>query len=426
MPIKVLMPALSPTMKSGAIAKWHKNEGDKIKTGDIIADIETDKAVIEFEYADEPGTLHKVLTPEGTKNVAVNQVIAVLEVDGDDATALLAACQSGHPTGNVENSSVADSPAVDTVTVDASETSTADIQAAQANTADTRVKASPLARRLASQMAVDLSKVEGSGPYGRVVKEDIVRAADNASTPAQIAVIPGPVVLKRDGDAVPISSMRRVIAERLVESKRDVPHFYLAMDCMVGELLAMRAKINADSEALGGGRITVNDIVIKSVALALREFPEINASWGGDKIIQNSSIDIAFAVSIDDGLLTPVIADADKLSLSAIAQVTKSLAARAKERKLLPHEFQGGCMTVSNLGMFGVKEFYAIINPPQSCIMAVGKSEKRPVVVDDCIVAEDVMTVTLSVDHRVVDGALAAKFFNRFKFYIEHPLSVLL
>ncbi|MCU7611122.1 pyruvate dehydrogenase complex dihydrolipoamide acetyltransferase [Anaplasma capra] len=425
MPVKVLMPALSPTMKSGIVAKWHKKEGDPVKPGDVIADIETDKAVMEFEYVDEPGVLHKILKQEGTRDVQVNQVIAVVRVGNEDIGDVEELCkadgttQIGEPA--VEAAEPSPAPAKTSSTTEKTENQ---LQQPERGVAypipdfvgERKVKATPLAKKIASQLSVDITKITGTGPYGRVIKADVLDVAAGSST--------GGVVAAGGGDVVEVSSMRRIIAERLLESKQTVPHFYLAVDCMVGELLKLRSEINNNC-ADRGTKVTVNDFVLKAAALAMREFPEINSSWEGDTIRYHSNISISFAVSIDDGLVTPVIENVDTKSLSEISSITKSLAARAKERKLQLHELQGGGFTVSNLGMFGIREFYAIINPPQSCIMAVGQSEKRAVVVGECVVPADVMTVTLSVDHRVVDGVLAAKFLNRFKFYLENPLLVL-
>lgn len=413
MPVKILMPALSPTMKSGTVAKWHKKEGDKLKPGDIIADVETDKAVIEFEYVDEPGTLYKILHGDGARGVAVNQIIAVVQVDGDSDAILQEAVGSTQQetkitqhsgtetTSNTLGSGQGLSCHEDSVRVPAVDTGA-------------RVKASPLARKVAAQLNVDLQQVVGTGPYGRVVKDDVV---NTRAVPGQNRAS------NSTTEEVEISSMRRVIADRLVEAKRCIPHFYLAMDCEVSELLVSRAKINNNVSLLT--KITVNDFAVKAAALAMKEFPEVNSSWQDDKIICHREIDVAFAVALDDGLITPVIKNADLLSLSELSETVKNLTSKAKDRKLLPHEFQGGGMTISNLGMFGVKEFYAIVNPPQSCIMAVGKSDQRPVVVDGTLSIGNVMTVTLSVDHRVLDGATAAKFLSKFKFYMENPISML-
>ncbi|ACZ48882.1 branched-chain alpha-keto acid dehydrogenase subunit E2 [Anaplasma centrale str. Israel] len=430
MPVRVLMPALSPTMKSGIVAKWHKKEGDPVKPGDVIADIETDKAVMEFEYVDEPGVLHKILTQEGTRDVPVNQVIAVVRVGDEDIGSVdEALCEVGHSATAKGPTAAQEKPAT---AAPASPCAASTEKAAQPQlkhqqpkmgvaypipdfVEERKIKATPLAKKLAARLSVDITKISGTGPYGRVVKADILDATSAGSFPSTTDAA---------GDVVEVSSMRRVIADRLLESKLTVPHFYLAVDCMVGELLKLRAEING-SCADRGTRITVNDFVLKAAALAMREFPEINSSWEGDRIRYHRDVNISFAVSIDGGLITPVVKNVDVKPLSEISDTTKSLTTRAKERKLQPSEFQGGGFTVSNLGMFGVREFYAIINPPQSCIMAVGQSEKRAVVVDGCVVPADVMTVTLSVDHRVVDGVLAAKFLNRFKFYIENPLLML-
>ena len=428
MPVKILMPALSPTMRSGTVTLWHKSEGDTLKPGDIIADIETDKAVIEFEYADEPGVLYKITKTAGTKDVPVNQVIALVKVVGDSDAELLKMVSStekeekeGHTSAPADsvaestksNAASGDSssvPAPSTKSVNASGTISTPVPGPAQG--DGRIKASPLAKKLAAQLSLDVSKIVGTGPYGRVVKADVVNASSASSTTAE-----------KKTSTVEISTMRRVVSERLVEAKRNVPHFYLAVDCIVSELLEVRAKINSSEDA--STKITVNDFIIKATALALRDHPEVNASWNDESILHYQSVDVAFAVSIEGGLLTPIIPQTDKLSISEISRTVKSLAARAKERKLLPHEFQGGGITISNLGMFGIREFYAIVNPPQSCIIAVGQSEKRPVVVDNQITIADVMSVTLSVDHRIIDGALAAKFLNKFKFYIENPLLTL-
>ena len=422
MPVKILMPALSPTMRSGTVAHWHKKEGDNLKPGDIIADIETDKAVIEFEYADEPGVLHRIIKTDGSKNVPVNQVIALVKVEDDDDASLsqaVAAVTAGDDADqNITNAVDPQGGATKHCgPMPNTQTQSSDVTNATSvvpSRGDGRIKASPLAKKLAAQLSLDTSKIVGTGPYGRIVKADVMNASSACS---------GTTHVEENAVSVEVSAMRRVVSERLVEAKRNVPHFYLAIDCMVGELLQVRARINSGTDA--ATKITVNDFIIKATALALREYPEVNSSWNGDSILHYKNVDVAFAVSVDGGLLTPIIPQTDRLSISEISRTVKSLASRAKERKLLPHEFQGGGITISNLGMFGIKEFYAIINPPQSCIIAVGQSEKRAVVVDDSVVVADVMSVTLSVDHRVIDGALAAKFLNKLKFYIENPLLTL-
>lgn len=413
MPVKILMPALSPTMKSGTVAKWHKKEGDKLKPGDIIADVETDKAVIEFEYVDEPGTLYKILHGDGARGVAVNQIIAVVQVDGDSDAILQEAVGSTQQETKITQHSGTETSS-NTLDSGRGLSCHGDSVRVPAVDAGARVKASPLARKVAAQLNVDLQQVVGTGPYGRVVKDDVV---NTRAVPGQNRAS------NSTTEEVEISSMRRVIADRLVEAKRCIPHFYLAMDCEVSELLVSRAKINHNISLQT--KITVNDFAVKAAALAMKEFPEVNSSWQDDKIICHREIDVAFAVALDGGLITPVIKNADLLSLSELSETVKNLTSKAKDRKLLPHEFQGGGMTISNLGMFGVKEFYAIVNPPQSCIMAVGKSDQRPVVVDGTLSIGNVMTVTLSVDHRVLDGATAAKFLSKFKFYMENPISML-
>ena len=417
MPVKVLMPALSPTMKSGAVTKWLKKEGDKVETGDIIAEIETDKAIMEFEYSDECGVLYKILEAEGSSNVPVNKLIAIVQV-GNEAVNLHELLETSDDTTQAPSvASTSASPVEgNQVPAPASSAAAVPVDAALPHLAEgSRVKASPLAKKLAASLSVDISNIKGSGPGGRVVKVDVLSATSSASNSN---------ISSGTETFVEISSMRRVIAERLMQSKRDVPHFYLAVDCMVGELLATRAKLNSGLESLGV-KVTVNDLIIKAVALSMRDFPEINSSWCEDKILVHRDVDVSFAVSIDDGLITPVVRSADKVPLSELCVITKTLATKAKERSLKPHEFQGGGITVSNLGMFGIKEFYAIINPPQSCIVSVGASEKRAVVIDGSVVPADVMTTTLSVDHRIVDGVLAAKFLNRLKFYIENPLPMM-
>ncbi|MGN7661792.1 MAG: pyruvate dehydrogenase complex dihydrolipoamide acetyltransferase [Anaplasma sp.] len=423
MPVKILMPALSPTMKSGVVARWHKREGDSIRPGDILADIETDKAVMEFEYADEPGVLHKIMVRDGARDVLVNSVLAVVRVGSEDVASVEAFCTQDGGGSALAVEEAAPAPASTGKKAAQRElealpepSGTVSAPPPPAAVQGRRVKATPLARKIAAQMSMDITKISGTGPYGRVVKDDVLAAAAKGRI--------NPAVEEAAAHTVELTSMRRVIAERLLESKTTVPHFYLAADCVVERLLKLRAEINSSRNR--DTRITVNDFVLKAVALAMKEFPEINSSWEGDKIRRYRSIDVSFAVSIDDGLITPVVENVDAKSLSEVSSSVKVLAAKAKDKRLQPHEFQGGGFTVSNLGMFGVREFYAIVNPPQSCIMAVGASEKRPVVAEDGrIVAADVMTVTLSVDHRVVDGALAAKFLNRFKAYVEDPLTML-
>lgn len=375
MPIEVLMPALSPTMKSGTIRKWYKAEGDVVKSGDVIADIETDKAVMEFEYTDEDGIMGKIFFAEGSKNIEVNQLIALIAVDEQD----LAKVHSYEKGDNVvKNELVAlqdSQPAQDESVVlqmNQQIVNASEVLVNSSNSSE-RVKVSPLAKKIASNLGVDVNLVKGTGPYGRIIKADIL---DVINQHGHIANSP------EDASFTEISSMRRVIAERLVYSKQTIPHFYVSIDCLVDSLLKLRLEINAENPDT---KVTVNDFIIKAVAMSIKKFPEINVSWSDDKIVVFPSIDISVAVSIDNGLITPIIFGADKKSLLEISREVKALASKAKSGKLKPEEFQGGGFTVSNLGMFGIKEFYAIVNPPQSCIMSVGCSEKRAMVVNEQI-----------------------------------------
>ncbi|QLK52904.1 pyruvate dehydrogenase complex dihydrolipoamide acetyltransferase [Ehrlichia ruminantium] len=404
--IEVLMPALSPTMTSGIIRKWYKSEGEEIKSGDIIADIETDKAVMEFEYTDEDGIMGKIIVAEGTKNVLVNQLIALIVTDKLDLKEVDAYVSSS-TASKTEKASVVlqgeEEIKNDVVTISEPK----------------RIKISPLAKKIASDFAIDINSIQGTGPYGRIVKADVLDAASKKEN--NVEIIP---TSNGENTFIEVSSMRKVIAERLVYSKQMIPHFYVSVDCKVDDLLKVRLEINAENF---GTKITINDFIIKAVSMSIKKFPEINVSWDdNDKIIAFANIDISVAVSIDDGLITPIIRNADKKSLLEISNEVKMLASKAKTGKLKPEEFQGGGFTISNLGMFGIKEFNAIINPPQSCIMAVGCSDKRAIIVDDQICISNVMTVTLSVDHRVIDGVLAAKFLNCFKSYIEKPYLMLI
>ncbi|CAH57779.1 pyruvate dehydrogenase complex dihydrolipoamide acetyltransferase [Ehrlichia ruminantium] len=404
--IEVLMPALSPTMTSGIIRKWYKSEGEEIKSGDIIADIETDKAVMEFEYTDEDGIMGKIIVAEGTKNVLVNQLIALIVTDKLDLKEVDAYVSSS-TASKTEKASVVlqgeEEIKNDVVTISEPK----------------RIKISPLAKKIASDFAIDINSIQGTGPYGRIVKADVLDAASKKEN--NVEIIP---TSNGENTFIEVSSMRKVIAERLVYSKQMIPHFYVSVDCKVDDLLKVRLEINAENF---GTKITINDFIIKAVSMSIKKFPEINVSWDdNDKIIAFANVDISVAVSIDDGLITPIIRNADKKSLLEISNEVKMLASKAKTGKLKPEEFQGGGFTISNLGMFGIKEFNAIINPPQSCIMAVGCSDKRAIIVDDQICISNVMTVTLSVDHRVIDGVLAAKFLNCFKSYIEKPYLMLI
>ena len=424
MTIQILMPALSPTMTEGSLAKWHKQEGDPVASGDIIAEIETDKATMEIE-ADEEGVLGRILVAEGSEGIAVNTAIAVMLEEGEDASAL--------------DSVVVEAPAPASAPEPTPEPAPAPMPAPAASTAPSgsRTIASPLARRMAAQSGLDLAAIPGSGPHGRVVKRDIeaAQAGDapaTAASPATAAAGPAPVVAETPGmpsyTEVPNSGMRKVIARRLTESKREAPHFYLTVDCHIDALLDARKELNSRSPADGPDayKISVNDFVIRAAALALGKVPAANASWTDAAIRLYHRADISVAVAVPDGLITPVIRDAGAKGLAAISWEMKDLAGRAREGKLAPEEYQGGTFSISNLGMFGIKEFSAVINPPQGAILAVGEGEQRPVVRDGALAVATVMSCTLSIDHRVVDGAAGAQFMAAYKALIEDPLTMLL
>ncbi|MFC4234055.1 pyruvate dehydrogenase complex dihydrolipoamide acetyltransferase [Thalassospira xianhensis] len=437
MPVKILMPALSPTMTEGTLAKWLVKEGDTVESGDVIAEIETDKATMEVEAVDE-GKIGKILVSEGSEGVAVNEVIALLLEEGEDASALDGADTSAASTGGA-------APAAEAPKQEESKSEAAPAKgqapAAPVSGGD-RVKASPLARRIAANEGVDLGKVEGSGPRGRVVKRDVEAAmlskpADKAaaSTPAAEKPAAAPQAPAASGwnpdltglpeyEEIPNSSMRKVIARRLTQSKQQVPHFYLTVDCELDNLLATRKQLN--EKAGEGVKVSVNDFVIRAASIALKRVPAANAVWTDAAILQCKQQDISVAVAIEGGLITPVIRNAGGKGLAEISTEMKALAGKAREGKLKPEEFQGGTFSVSNLGMFGIKEFSAIINPPQGCILAVGAGEQRAVVKDGALAIATVMSCTLSVDHRVVDGAVGAEFMAEFKKLIEDPLSMLL
>ena len=422
MPIEILMPALSPTMTEGNLVKWHVKEGDAVGPGDILAEIETDKATMEIEAVEE-GVLGRILVADGTEGVAVNALIALLLEEGEDAAALDAA------------SAAAPSPPAVEETPKPREASTP-TPVPEVEKGD-RVFASPLARRMAKQAGLALDAITGSGPHGRIVKADIV-AALAGGAPAPIAAIaptaptaPAPA-LETPGmpphTELPHSTMRRVIARRLAESKRDAPHFYLTVDCQIDALLATRKELNQRSPAEGAEayRISVNDFIIRAAALALRKVPAANAAWTDDAVRLYQAADISVAVAIPDGLITPIIRGADGKGLAEISRAMKDLAGRARAGKLMPEEYQGGTFSISNLGMFGIKQFAAVINPPQGAILAVGAGEPRPIVKDGALAVATVMSCTLSIDHRVVDGSAGAEFMAAFKALIEDPLTMLL
>ncbi|MBM3593317.1 MAG: pyruvate dehydrogenase complex dihydrolipoamide acetyltransferase [Alphaproteobacteria bacterium] len=422
MATNILMPALSPTMTEGNLARWLKQEGDRIKAGDVIAEIETDKATMEVEAVDE-GILGRILVPAGTQGVKVNDVIAVL-VEAGEAVPTAGAAPKAAPAPAAP-APVAAAPA-------------AAVAPTPASASGDRVFASPLARRMAAQAGLDISKIAGSGPNGRIVKADVDAALSRGPAPAAApAAAPAPVAAPRPAapvaitaphTAIPNSSIRKVIARRLAESKATIPHFYVSTDVEIDALLKIRADLNARSPKDGPGayKLSVNDLVIKATAVTLRRFPNVNAMWTEDAILQLHDVDISVAVSIPDGLITPIVKGADIKGLAAISNEMKDLAARAKAGKLKPEEFQGGGFSISNMGMYGVKDFAAIINPPQAGILAVSAGEQRPVVKNGVLAIATVMTLTLSVDHRVIDGALAAEFLQALKRNIEDPLSLML
>ena len=442
MPIQILMPALSPTMTDGKLAKWHKKEGDAVESGDVIAEIETDKATMEIEAVEE-GVLGKILVAEGTEEVPVNQVIALLLEDGEDVTALEGALEgAAEAPAPAAPPPPAESPAPVPSPPAAAPVPAPAAPAPQA-AAGGRVLASPLARRLAAEQGLDLSRVTGTGPRGRIVKRDIegtpvgtaVAAAPGpaAQAPAATApAAPAPPINRADPllgtmpafEAVPNSSMRKAISRRLTESARDVPHFNLSMDVGLDTLLDYRKRLNDREDA--DYRISVNDFVIKAAAVALMRVPASNVSYTEDAILYYSRADISVAVAIEGGLITPVIRDAANKGLGAISAETKALAARAREGKLQPDEYEGGTFTISNLGMFGVTSFNSIINPPQGAILSVGAGQQRPVIRNGALATATVMTLTLAVDHRCIDGTTAAGFLKELKAIIEEPLQFIL
>ncbi|WP_420343492.1 pyruvate dehydrogenase complex dihydrolipoamide acetyltransferase [Paenirhodobacter sp.] len=421
MATEILMPALSPTMEEGTLSKWLKREGDEIKSGDIIAEIETDKATMEFEAVDE-GILGKILVPEGSAGVKVNTPIAVLVEEGEEASAA--------PAPKAATAPKAEAPAAAPVAA-----------APAAPKADgKRVFASPLARRIAAEKGLDLSTLAGSGPHGRIVKADVVGAKPAAAAPAPAAAAPvaapaaapapaaSNVAKLYEGRAyeeVTLDGMRKTIAARLTEAKQTIPHFYLRREVKLDALLAFRTELNHKLSARGV-KLSVNDFIIKACAIALQQVPDANAVWAGDRVLKMKASDVAVAVAIEGGLFTPVLQDAEAKSLSALSAQMKDLAKRARDRKLAPHEYQGGSFAISNLGMFGIENFDAVINPPHGAILAVGAGIKKPVVgKDDQIEVATMMSMTLSVDHRVIDGALGAQLLAAIVENLENPVAML-
>jgi pyruvate dehydrogenase E2 component (dihydrolipoamide acetyltransferase) len=465
MPINILMPALSPTMEKGNLARWLKKEGEKISSGDVIAEIETDKATMEYEAADE-GTLAKIVVPEGTQDVAVNSVIAVLAGEGEDVKAAAAgaaktappqkpaaaaakpasaptpSAQPSPPRGEGVPPSVPRAPSTSLLGAEVAARSAAG-EGARASVG-ARIFSSPLARRLAKEAAIDLTRVQGSGPHGRVIARDIEEVKSGkglapARAPAAPAAAGAPAIAPAMSDAqvrafyedgsydfVPHDQMRKIIAQRLTLSKQTIPHFYLTLDCDIGKLLAAREEINAaapkDQDGKPAYKISVNDFVIKALAVALQRVPDANVTWTEAGMLKHKHSDVGVAVAIPGGLITPVVRHAESKSLSTISNEMKDYAARARARKLKPEEYQGGATAISNLGMYGIKDFAAVINPPHATILAVGAGEERAVVHNGQLAIATIMTVTLSTDHRAVDGALGAELMVAFKKLIENPV----
>ncbi|MEZ2219663.1 pyruvate dehydrogenase complex dihydrolipoamide acetyltransferase [Rhizobium sp. RCC_161_2] len=441
MPINITMPALSPTMEEGNLAKWLVKEGDKIKSGDVIAEIETDKATMEVEAVDE-GTVAKILVPAGTEGVKVNALIAVLAGEGEDVAA--AASGAGAAPAAAPKAEAAPAPAATPAPVASSAPAVASAPAA---TDGQRTFASPLARRLAKDAGIDLTALVGSGPHGRVIKKDIEAAAAGggvakATPAAQPAAASAPALAKGQSEdavlklfepgsyeLVPHDGMRKTIAKRLQESKQTIPHFYVTVDCELDALLALRTQLNdaapKSKDGVPAYKLSVNDMVIKALALALRDVPDANVSWTDSNMVKHKHADVGVAVSIPGGLITPIIRSAELKTLSAISNEMKDYGKRAKERKLKPEEYQGGTTAVSNMGMMGVKNFAAVVNPPHATILAVGAGEQRVIVRKGEMVVATVMSVTLSTDHRAVDGALGAELLGAFKGYIENPMGML-
>ena len=449
MPIELKMPALSPTMEEGTLAKWLVKEGDEVKSGDILAEIETDKATMEFEAVDE-GTVAKILVPEGSEGVKVGAPIAILAGEGEDASSAAGAAPKADtappappkapPAPKPDQTPKAPPPpqaAVETPPASSAPVSPSP-QPSPARGEGERVKASPLARRLAQAQGIDLSTLQGSGPGGRIVRADVDAAAGRgpaaapqpgaapAAAPAVAthAVMPGPIEQAIPHEAIKLSNVRKTIARRLTESKQQIPHIYLTVDIQLDALLKLRGELNAGL-ASRNIKLSVNDLLIKALAAALIEVPECNVAFAGDQLLKYSRADISVAVSIPAGLITPIIVDAASKGVSAISTEMKDLAARARDGKLQPQEYQGGTASLSNMGMYGIKQFEAVINPPQAMIMAIGAGEKRPYVINDSLQIATVMSATGSFDHRAIDGADGAKLMQAFKRLVENPLGML-
>jgi pyruvate dehydrogenase E2 component (dihydrolipoamide acetyltransferase) len=450
MPTNILMPALSPTMEKGNLAKWLKKEGDKVKSGDVIAEIETDKATMEVEAVDE-GTIAKIVVPEGTQDVAVNDVIAVLAAEGEDVKA--AAAGAGAASAPPKAAAAAEAPpaakpapapaAAPALKAAAPAAAAPALQAtpsAPQTNGHARIFSSPLARRLAREAGIELARINGSGPHGRVIARDVEEAKSGKGLKAPAAAPAGaPSIapsmsdkqiraLYEDGsyEVIPHDGMRRTIAQRLTASVQTIPHFYLTMDCNIGLLVEAREQINAaapkDKDGKPAYKLSVNDFVIKALALALQRIPNANVSWTDGGMLKHKYSDVGVAVAMPGGLITPIIRKAETKPVSVISAEMKDFAARARARKLKPEEYQGGTTAVSNLGMYGIKDFTAVINPPHATILAVGAGEERPVVKNGKIEVAQIMSVTMSCDHRAVDGALGAELLGAFKMLIENPV----
>ncbi len=455
MPTNILMPALSPTMEKGNLARWLKKEGDKVKSGDVIAEIETDKATMEYEAVDD-GTLAKIVVPEGTQDVAVNSVIAVLAGEGEDVKVVASAAKSAaaakpapqKPASSVETPA-ARAPQDEAKRQKAQKPAPRPEEGMKGpvskdeglRAGSKRIFSSPLARRLAREAGIDLSRVQGSGPHGRVITRDIVaaksgtglRAPSATSATGSVAATSSDAQIRalyEDGsyDFVPHDNMRKIIAQRLTLSKQTIPHFYLTLDCDIGQLLAAREEVNAAAPKKGDlpvYKISVNDFVIKALALALQRVPDANVTWTEGGMLHHKHSVVGVAVAIPGGLMTPVVRQAETKSLSAISNEMKDFAARARTRHLKPEEYRGGSTAISNLGMYGIKDFAAVINPPHATILAVGVGEERAVVRNGQLAVANIMTVTLSTDHRAVDGALGAELMAAFKALIENPVMMI-
>jgi len=419
MPINIQMPALSPTMEEGTLAKWLVKEGDTVESGDVMAEIETDKATMEFEAVDE-GVIGKIIVPEGSTGIKVNEIIAILLEDGENSSDI--------ETNDAENKQ----DVVDIIKND-EKIPVVKSEKTGLSSSKERIFATPLARRIAKSTNVDLANIKGSGPYGRIVKADVQSNNVNASEKTPITQITSSVTSEtiktmykdREFAEIPLDGMRKVIANRLTEAKQTIPHFYLRKSVNLDKLLIIRSEMNAGLIDQGI-KISVNDFIVKASSLALQDIPQANVVWAQDRILQMTSSDVAVAVSVEGGLFTPVIFDSEKKTLSSLSLEIKDLASRARKKKLSPNEYQGGSFAISNLGMMGVENFDAVINPPHGSILAVGAGTKKPIVKEDgAISAATIMSLTLSVDHRAIDGALGAEFLARITHYLENPLTML-